>query len=65
MKAGLPAGVLNVLTGGPEVGAALASHMDVDKISFTGSTATGESLRAPHSRTLKDALSNLAGNRRT
>ncbi|KAK1297836.1 Aldehyde dehydrogenase family 2 member C4 [Acorus calamus] len=40
--AGIPDGVLNVVTGfGPTAGAALCSHMDVDKISFTGSTEVG------------------------
>ena len=42
MEAGLPPGVLNVVTGyGPEAGAALAGHAGVDHISFTGSPATG------------------------
>nr|AQM36713.2 aldehyde dehydrogenase [Crocus sativus] len=42
-EAGLPDGVLNVISGfGPTAGAALASHMDVDKLAFTGSTATGK-----------------------
>lgn len=41
-KAGYPAGVFNLVTGrGGEVGDALASHLDVDMISFTGSTAAG------------------------
>uniref|UniRef100_A0A251SJF6 Putative aldehyde/histidinol dehydrogenase n=1 Tax=Helianthus annuus TaxID=4232 RepID=A0A251SJF6_HELAN len=41
--AGLPPGVLNIVSGyGPSVGAALASHMDVDKLAFTGSTNTGQ-----------------------
>jgi phenylacetaldehyde dehydrogenase len=45
MEAGLPDGVLNVVPGfGRTAGAALGSHMDVDKISFTGSTATGKQL---------------------
>lgn len=45
MEAGLPAGVLNIVTGlGAETGAALASHPDVDKIAFTGSTATGRAV---------------------
>jgi gamma-glutamyl-gamma-aminobutyraldehyde dehydrogenase len=41
-EAGLPAGILNVITGtGPEVGEPLGRHPDVDMISFTGSTETG------------------------
>jgi aldehyde dehydrogenase (NAD+) len=41
-EAGFPPGVVNVVTGwGPDTGAALAAHPDVDKIAFTGSTATG------------------------
>ncbi|KAK9061723.1 hypothetical protein SSX86_018906 [Deinandra increscens subsp. villosa] len=42
-EAGLPPGVLNIVSGyGPTAGAALCSHMDVDKLSFTGSTETGK-----------------------
>ncbi|MEH6825316.1 MAG: aldehyde dehydrogenase [Motiliproteus sp.] len=42
MDAGLPRGVLNIVTGtGPEVGEPLGLHMDVDMVSFTGSTVTG------------------------
>ncbi|KAI4343766.1 hypothetical protein L6164_011075 [Bauhinia variegata] len=42
-EAGLPPGVLNVVSGyGPSAGSALASHLDVDKIAFTGSTGTGK-----------------------
>lgn len=40
-EAGLPAGVLNVVTGAGEVGALLAAHPGVDKVAFTGSTAAG------------------------
>eukprot|EP00002_Diphylleia_rotans_P018375 TRINITY_DN3560_c0_g1_i1.p1 TRINITY_DN3560_c0_g1~~TRINITY_DN3560_c0_g1_i1.p1 ORF type:complete len:336 (-),score=58.89 TRINITY_DN3560_c0_g1_i1:86-1093(-) len=40
-EAGLPSGALSVISGGPEVGAALVKHPKVDKISFTGSEATG------------------------
>ncbi|XP_022637348.1 aldehyde dehydrogenase family 2 member B7, mitochondrial-like isoform X2 [Vigna radiata var. radiata] len=41
-EAGLPPGVLNVISGfGPTAGAALCSHMDVDKLAFTGSSQTG------------------------
>ncbi|XP_050221983.1 aldehyde dehydrogenase family 2 member B4, mitochondrial-like [Mercurialis annua] len=43
LEAGLPSGVLNVVSGyGPTAGTALASHMDVDKLAFTGSTQTGK-----------------------
>lgn len=40
-KAGFPAGVFNVVTGGPEAGAMLSSHPGINKIAFTGSDATG------------------------
>jgi acyl-CoA reductase-like NAD-dependent aldehyde dehydrogenase len=44
-EAGIPAGVLNVVPGlGSDAGAALALHMDVDLLTFTGSTATGRRL---------------------
>jgi aldehyde dehydrogenase (NAD+) len=42
LEAGFPEGVVNVLPGfGPTAGAAIASHMDVDKVAFTGSTEVG------------------------
>jgi aldehyde dehydrogenase (NAD+) len=42
VEAGFPAGVVNILPGfGPTAGAAIASHMDVDKVAFTGSTEVG------------------------
>jgi aldehyde dehydrogenase (NAD+) len=42
VEAGFPAGVVNILPGyGPTAGAALANHMDVDKVAFTGSTEVG------------------------
>jgi aldehyde dehydrogenase (NAD+) len=43
-EAGVPAGVVNVVTGGPAVGAALATHDGVDKVSFTGSTEAGRDI---------------------
>jgi aldehyde dehydrogenase (NAD+) len=44
-EAGLPAGVLNLVTGtGPVVGAAIAGHPGIDMVSFTGSTATGRAI---------------------
>jgi phenylacetaldehyde dehydrogenase len=44
MEAGFPAGVLNVVCGGGATGAALVSHPGINKISFTGSTATGQAI---------------------
>jgi aldehyde dehydrogenase (NAD+) len=44
MAAGFPAGVFNILTGTGVAGRALAEHPDVDKVAFTGSTATGQSI---------------------
>jgi aldehyde dehydrogenase (NAD+) len=42
IEAGIPAGVVNIITGfGPTAGAALTEHADVDKIAFTGETTTG------------------------
>jgi len=43
-EAGIPDGVVNVVTGGRETGAALVEHRDVAKIAFTGSTATGQAI---------------------
>jgi aldehyde dehydrogenase (NAD+) len=44
-KANLPAGVVNIVTGEGETGAALVDHPDVDKIAFTGSTEVGRIIR--------------------
>ncbi|KAF5449852.1 hypothetical protein F2P56_030255, partial [Juglans regia] len=62
-EAGLPPGVLNVISGfGPAAGAALASHMDVDKFAFTGSTKTGQFVHELASRSnLKPVTSELGG----
>ncbi|RDW87299.1 ALDH-like protein [Coleophoma crateriformis] len=44
-EAGFPPGVVNILNGyGREAGAAIASHLDIDKIAFTGSTSTGKEI---------------------
>lgn len=43
-EAGVPAGVVNIVTGGPAVGAAIASHDHIDKVSFTGSTEVGREI---------------------
>lgn len=45
-EADIPPGVVNVVTGAGETGAALISHPDVDRIAFTGSTATGKQIAA-------------------
>jgi aldehyde dehydrogenase (NAD+) len=57
-EAGVPAGVLNLVTGtGPQVGAAIAGHPGVDMVSFTGSTATGRAIsHAAADRIAKVAL---------
>ena len=44
-EAGLPAGVLNVLPGAGDVGAALVGHADLDKVAFTGSTDVGKEIQ--------------------
>ena len=44
-EAGFPPGVINFITGDGKVGAALASHMDIDKISFTGSLLAGKKVQ--------------------
>jgi acyl-CoA reductase-like NAD-dependent aldehyde dehydrogenase len=49
-EAGIPDGVVNVVTGGKSAGAALVSHPDVAKIAFTGSTATGQAIAAEAAR---------------
>jgi gamma-glutamyl-gamma-aminobutyraldehyde dehydrogenase/4-guanidinobutyraldehyde dehydrogenase/NAD-dependent aldehyde dehydrogenase len=63
MEAGLPAGVLNVVPGfGNEAGRALGLHMDVDCISFTGSTRVGkEVLQMAGQSNLKRAWTELGG----
>jgi aldehyde dehydrogenase (NAD+) len=44
LEAGFPAGAVNIVCGGGDVGAAMAEHRGIDKISFTGSTVTGQSI---------------------
>ncbi len=44
-EAGLPAGVVNIITGYGDTGAALVAHPDVNKIAFTGSTAVGKQIQ--------------------
>ena len=61
--AGIPPGVLNIVSGfGAEAGAALASHMDVDKLTFTGSTMVGQKIMEQAAKSnVKDVLLELGG----
>jgi acyl-CoA reductase-like NAD-dependent aldehyde dehydrogenase len=60
---GLPAGAVNVITGpGGGVGAALASHPEVDMIGFTGSSETGKRILASAAPTVKKCVMELGGN---
>jgi len=58
---GLPAGVINVITGGREVGAYLVSHAGVDKVAFTGSTAAGRAIGEVCGRLLRPVTLELGG----
>lgn len=61
-EAGFPPGVVNILTGfGPVAGAALAEHGQVDKISFTGSTAVGKQIVKAATGNLKRVTLELGG----
>ena len=61
-EAGLPDGVLNIVPGyGPTAGAALAAHMDVDKIAFTGENTTGRIIMQAASKNLKRLSLELGG----
>ena len=61
LEAGLPAGVVNVLPGFGDTGAALVDHVDVDKVAFTGSTVVGKKIAAAASRNLKKVSLELGG----
>jgi betaine-aldehyde dehydrogenase len=61
MEAGLPAGVLNIVTGGDEVGVALVEHPDVRLISLTGSTETGKEVMRSAAASLKRVHMELGG----
>jgi len=62
-EAGFPPGVINIISGfGKVAGAAIASHMDVDKVAFTGSTVVGRTiLKAAASSNLKKVTLELGG----
>jgi aldehyde dehydrogenase (NAD+) len=61
IEAGIPAGVINILTGGPEVGKAIVRHPGIDKIAFTGSTAVGKEIMKGAADTLKRVTLELGG----
>ena len=61
-EAGFPPGVVNILNGlGQTAGAAIASHLDVDKIAFTGSTATGKHIMKMASINMKNITLETGG----
>ncbi len=60
-EAGLPGGVVNIVTGAGEVGELLVNHPDVDKIAFTGSTEVGKSIARAVAGTPKKLTLELGG----
>jgi len=60
-QADLPAGVVNILTGAGETGAAVVAHPDVDKIAFTGSTEVGRQIARTVAGTRKSLTLELGG----
>ncbi len=61
-EAGLPEGVVEIVIGGADVGAALIEHPLIRKVSFTGSTATGKAIMALAAKGLKRLTLELGGN---
>lgn len=61
LEAGVPAGVVNVVPGYGDAGAALVDHPDVDKVAFTGSTEVGKKIAAGASKNLKKVSLELGG----
>src|ERR1700681_3875265 len=60
-EAGLPAGVVNIVTGDGSTGEALVAHPDVDKIAFTGSTEVGRAIRKATAQSHKKISLELGG----
>jgi aldehyde dehydrogenase (NAD+) len=60
-EAGLPAGVVNIVTGDGSTGEALVKHPDIDKIAFTGSTEVGRAIRSATAATHKRLSLELGG----
>jgi aldehyde dehydrogenase (NAD+) len=61
IEAGFPAGVINIVTGGPATGKTIVSHPGIDKIAFTGSTAVGKEIMRGAADTLKRVTLELGG----
>ncbi len=61
LEAGVPEGVVNVVTGMGDAGAALSDHPDVDKVAFTGSTGVGEKIIRAAAATMKRVTVELGG----
>ncbi|MFI7407162.1 aldehyde dehydrogenase family protein [Streptomyces sp. NPDC049627] len=61
-RAGVPDGVVDVVTGGPAAGEALLRHSGVDKVAFTGSTTVGRKVAAIAGESLKPVTMELGGN---
>jgi acyl-CoA reductase-like NAD-dependent aldehyde dehydrogenase len=61
LEAGIPAGVVNIVTGAGDTGAALVDHPGIDKIAFTGSTEVGREIGAKAGRALKRVTLELGG----
>ena len=60
-EAGFPPGVINVVTGGGEVGAAITAHPDIDKITFTGGGTTAKHVARAAAENLKPTVLELGG----
>lgn len=61
LEAGIPSGMVNIVTGPGKVGAALAAHPGVDKVAFTGSTATGQAIIKASAGNIKRLSLELGG----
>ena len=61
VEAGFPAGVVNIVTGGPETGKAIVEHPSINKIAFTGSTAVGKEIMRGAADSLKRVTLELGG----
>src|SRR5437762_5354035 len=61
IEAGVPAGVLNIVTGGPATGQAIVQHHGINKIAFTGSTVVGKEIMRSAADSLKRVTLELGG----